>query len=99
MYIDVSALLLQLRADAKRCHGYQVYKNIEISAGEEDSIIVFYNRVFMVKLKSYLLQFQSPTPHTKVSSNVAFLGKNPQRMLCDLTIEHLGEMLLADFGR
>ncbi|XP_033637710.1 retinoblastoma-associated protein-like [Asterias rubens] len=40
------------------------YRNVDIDGTNEDSIIIFYNRVFMPSMKIYILQFQlkNPTP-------------------------------------
>jgi retinoblastoma-associated protein len=55
----------------------QVYKNVFISSGEYDSIISFYNRIFMQSLKTFILQFgsntmpsatQSPAPKPVITS-------------------------------
>ena len=37
----------------------QVYKQVLVMPGEFDTIIAFYNRVFMPSLKSYILQFSA----------------------------------------
>ena len=37
----------------------QVYKQVLVMPGEFDTIIAFYNRVFMPALKSYILQFSA----------------------------------------
>ncbi len=35
----------------------QVYKRVHITGEEQDSVIGFYNRVFMHNMKTYVLQF------------------------------------------
>lgn len=42
----------------------ETFKNVLISEGNYDSIIVFYNQVFMQKLKTNILQYASPRPPT-----------------------------------
>lgn len=39
---------------------FQTFKHVLISEGHYDSIIVFYNQVFMQKLKTNILQYASP---------------------------------------
>ena len=36
---------------------YQVYKSVLMTNGEYDSIIAFYNRIFMQSLKTFIVQF------------------------------------------
>lgn len=42
----------------------ETFKHVLISEGNYDSIIVFYNQVFMQKLKTNILQYASPRPPT-----------------------------------
>lgn len=42
----------------------ETFKHVLISEGVYDSIIVFYNQVFMQKLKTNILQYASPRPPT-----------------------------------
>ncbi|CAL1573675.1 unnamed protein product [Knipowitschia caucasica] len=42
----------------------ETFKQVLISDGNYDSIIVFYNQVFMQKLKTNILQYASPRPPT-----------------------------------
>ncbi|KAK2828493.1 hypothetical protein Q5P01_019527 [Channa striata] len=42
----------------------ETFKNVLITEGSYDSIIVFYNQVFMQKLKTNILQYASPRPPT-----------------------------------
>uniref|UniRef100_A0A8C6T5R3 Retinoblastoma-associated protein n=1 Tax=Neogobius melanostomus TaxID=47308 RepID=A0A8C6T5R3_9GOBI len=42
----------------------ETFKHVLISEGSYDSIIVFYNQVFMQKLKTNILQYASPRPPT-----------------------------------
>jgi len=38
---------------------WQVFKSVLITNGEFDSIIAFYNRIFMQSLKTFVMQFAS----------------------------------------
>lgn len=42
----------------------ETFKNVLITEGQNDSIIVFYNQVFMQKLKTNILQYASTRPPT-----------------------------------
>lgn len=42
----------------------ETFKHVLITEGNYDSIIIFYNQVFMQKLKTNILQFASPRPPT-----------------------------------
>ncbi|XP_061595820.1 retinoblastoma-associated protein [Cololabis saira] len=42
----------------------ETFKHVLIAEGQYDSIIVFYNQVFMQKLKTNILQYASPRPPT-----------------------------------
>ena len=44
----------------------QTYRNVDIDGTIEDSIIMFYNKIFMPNMKTYILQFQ---PKNQVSCN------------------------------
>ena len=45
----------------------QTFKHVLIREGQYDSIIVFYNLVFMQKLKTNILQYASPRVRRTVS--------------------------------
>ncbi|XP_053563996.1 retinoblastoma-associated protein [Bombina bombina] len=55
----------------------ETFKHILIREGKYDSIIVFYNLVFMQKLKSNILQYASPRPPTL--SPIPHIPRSPYR--------------------
>ncbi|KAG8586010.1 hypothetical protein GDO81_005208 [Engystomops pustulosus] len=55
----------------------ETFKHVLIREGQHDSIIVFYNLVFMQKLKSNILQYASPRPPTL--SPIPQIPKSPYR--------------------
>ncbi|KAG9491401.1 hypothetical protein GDO78_000089 [Eleutherodactylus coqui] len=55
----------------------ETFKHVLIREGQHDSIIVFYNLVFMQKLKSNILQFASPRPPTL--SPIPQIPRSPYR--------------------
>ncbi|XP_038051162.1 retinoblastoma-associated protein-like isoform X2 [Patiria miniata] len=46
------------------------YRNVDIDGTKEDSIIMFYNKVFMPVMKGYILQFQPKNQQTPTASPV-----------------------------
>ncbi|XP_077153533.1 retinoblastoma-associated protein [Ranitomeya variabilis] len=55
----------------------ETFKHVLIREGQHDSIIVFYNLVFMQKLKSNILQYASPRPPTL--SPIPQIPRSPYR--------------------
>ncbi|KAK7925573.1 hypothetical protein WMY93_007883 [Mugilogobius chulae] len=55
----------------------ETFKQVLISEGNYDSIIVFYNQVFMQKLKTNILQYASPRPPTL--SPIPQIPKSPYK--------------------
>lgn len=62
-------VIVQLYRDLPHAE-YNVYKNVLVDDGEYDSIIGFYNRVFMQNMKSFILQFQASKANTPTLSPV-----------------------------
>ena len=67
----------------------QTFKHVLITEGHYDSIIVFYNQVFMQKLKTNILQYASTRVRHLPTRDLQFDFKGIVRLLFDVKLYDL----------